>query len=596
MTIRAAGILFLTDAGDVLLLKRGPGGDWPGAWCFPGGTAEDGETAEQTACREAVEELGALPDGVRELWTRRIATDAAAFDPAQPPGALPPAEVDFTTFLQRVPDKFEPALNGEHTGFAWVKPTEPPLPLHPGAAVALARFGMDELGVARAMVAGDLTSPQRYVNVWLYAMRITGTGVSYRSAINEVVFRPPEIYINPDFLARCNGLPVIWQHPPKSSLDSDEFAKRVVGSIFLPYIHGDEVWGIAKIYDESAHKAMQDGQLSTSPSVILNPLGDNANVKLEDGNSLLVEGVPMLLDHLAICDVGVWDKGGPPAGVISTNGDQSMTEAEMAADKARKDAEDKARMDAEAKEREDKARRDAAGGVDIDKVLKGIDKVCDSVDKLNARMDAMEKRYADARKDAKHDGEGTGEIEGKGEPKELAADKARKDAEAKEAKEREDKARRDAEIKKIADSIAAMPKATSDADYEAMADAQERADAAFQALGMRAPGPMQGEDLHGFRVRLARTLQRHSATWKDADLRTLDDKVLSIAEGGIYADAITASRSPDVLPEGELVKRERRGPAGHLITEWLGRPGSSIFRAHSTPALAVTAFNTGMKG
>ena len=103
--IQAAGIMFLTEAGETLLLKRGPGGDFPGAWCFPGGSTEGDETAEETAKREAIEELGSLPKGERVVLTRRVAEG-----------------VDYTTFLQRVPEMFIPTINGEHTAFLWARP------------------------------------------------------------------------------------------------------------------------------------------------------------------------------------------------------------------------------------------------------------------------------------------------------------------------------------------------------------------------------------------------------------------------------------------------------------------------------------------
>jgi hypothetical protein len=37
---------------------------------------------------------------------------------------------------------------------------------------------------------------------------------------------------------------------------------------------------------------------------------------LEDGSVLLIEGKPSLLDHVAICELGVWDKGKDPEGII----------------------------------------------------------------------------------------------------------------------------------------------------------------------------------------------------------------------------------------------------------------------------------------
>src|SRR5262249_19130317 len=152
-----------------------------------------------------------------------------AAPPIAPPPQPPAEEVDFTTFLSRAMGPFDPAPNDEHVGYAWSPPDHPPEPLHPGVRVALARLALDELGVARLIAAGDLTSPQQYESMWLFDMRITGTGTSYRKKLDEFVYRRPENYLTPDFLARCNGLPVVWQHPKRATLDSKEFADRVIG-------------------------------------------------------------------------------------------------------------------------------------------------------------------------------------------------------------------------------------------------------------------------------------------------------------------------------------------------------------------------------
>src|ERR1017187_169908 len=72
MPIRAAGIMFVSPQGNSLFLKRGPDADYPGYWCFPGGTTEGDETAEQTAIRECIEEIGFLPKGARTLHARQI--------------------------------------------------------------------------------------------------------------------------------------------------------------------------------------------------------------------------------------------------------------------------------------------------------------------------------------------------------------------------------------------------------------------------------------------------------------------------------------------------------------------------------------------
>lgn len=298
-TIHAAGILF-TNNNQALFLLRGAGGDMPGTWCFPGGKMEEGETPEQTAERETVEEIGHLPEGDRKLWCR--SQDET---------------VDFTTFLQPIAEQFIPEIDGEHVGYAWSPLTEPPQPLHPGCQIALDRFNLDELGIAQAIRDGRLTSPQVYENISLFDIRITGTGVAFRQALDEFVMRNPDIYLNDEFLARCNGLPVIIEHPPTDVLTTKEFADRIVGTVFMPYIKGDEVWAIAKIYDQPAAKMMADEQLSTSPAVVFRDPSVNGKFTLEDGSALLIEGKPSLLDHLAICNAGVWDKGSDPVGVVS---------------------------------------------------------------------------------------------------------------------------------------------------------------------------------------------------------------------------------------------------------------------------------------
>ena len=346
--IRAAGVLFLTPDRQALFLKRGPGSDHPGEWCVPGGQTEDDETAEQTAIRETLEEAGVKvsPEALRlhsrnisnaevgsplgattpaatvqgALPTDPVAAAAPVGLPLAPPGdavSIPGVEVDFTTFLARVKAPFMLTLCEEHTGYAWASIDAPPEPLHPGVRIALARLDMDELGVARAMAAGDLTSPQVYENVTLFCMRITGTGVAYRSSLDEFVHRPPEYYLNDEFLARCAGLQVIREHPEYATLDSDEFGNRTIGSIMFAYIQGNEVWGVAKIYDDKAIAEMLDGTMaSTSPTVVFKGK-DNQGLRMtmEGGSALLVEPDPYLLDHLAICPAGVWDKGGEPVGV-----------------------------------------------------------------------------------------------------------------------------------------------------------------------------------------------------------------------------------------------------------------------------------------
>jgi hypothetical protein len=113
-------------------------------------------------------------------------------------------------------------------------------------------------------------------------------------------------------------------HPETAVLTSDEFKNRAVGSIILPYIKGDEVWGIAKIYDQASVDEILEGEISTSPSVVFDNTAGNTTLTTENGDPLLIEGVPFLLDHIAIVtkargSKGVWDKGGEATGVLLTN-------------------------------------------------------------------------------------------------------------------------------------------------------------------------------------------------------------------------------------------------------------------------------------
>ena len=324
-TVDAAGLLIVArDTGRVLLLLRAEGGD-AGEWSFPGGRLEAGETPLEAALRELREECG---DAVRldaepvELMTREA------------------RGVRYVTFGASCAEEAAPELNDEHDAYCWADvadalddggaldgETAPPqyMNLHPGARAALRRLTADELGVARMMRDGEIAGPQKAGGFTMFNVRVTGTGLAYRAAdvdesgkvlrSEEYVWRDPAFYLDDDFLARCNGLPLIWEHPAeKPRIDGDEFRERVVGTVFLPYVRGDEVWAVVKVWDEAAAELMKAGDLSTSPGVMVKVLAGD-KVPVPGGAKLLHERRPYLLDHLAVCERGVWDKGGEPRGV-----------------------------------------------------------------------------------------------------------------------------------------------------------------------------------------------------------------------------------------------------------------------------------------
>lgn len=140
--IAAAGIMFATSDGAVLFLKRGAASDHAGEWCFPGGCVEDGETSEDAARREAVEEIGGEHQGKLHRIARETSDDG----------------VDFTTFRQDAPRLFRPTLSDEHAGWVWRLPDDLPSPLHPGVQVAL-RAAAQEQAVDADL--GKLTEKER---------------------------------------------------------------------------------------------------------------------------------------------------------------------------------------------------------------------------------------------------------------------------------------------------------------------------------------------------------------------------------------------------------------------------------------------------
>ena len=260
---RASGILFISDQGRTLLLRRGKGGDHPLRWGLPGGHLEEGETAETAARREVREETGYRYRGDLSV----IADDG-----------------HFTTFIAKGVKEFDVSLNDEHDGFVWCLPEEAPAELHPSLADTFRiATATTELDIARLIVDGILPSPQIFANMHLLALRITGTGHAYRTSIGEHVWRDASLYLNPEFLARCNGLTVIMDHPKGKVMTQEDFKSRSIGAIMLPYINGDEVWGIARVYDEKAMKEIQTSKVSTSPCVVFDDTAGNVTLKSDNG-------------------------------------------------------------------------------------------------------------------------------------------------------------------------------------------------------------------------------------------------------------------------------------------------------------------------
>ncbi len=428
----------------------------------------------------------------------------------------------------------------------------------------MAQNPLNETQVASLIADGTLSSPQYFINMWMYAIPVTGTGVTWRSADQQMAFRDPENYLTPEFLQRVAGVPLIWLHPEKNKLDSDEFAKRVIGTLTNSWVADNgEVWAIARVYDAEAAEMMATRQLSTSPTVTFSE-PQNAIIKI-DGQPLLVEDSPVLLDHVAICEQGVWDKLLDPTGVKS---DSIPNEAEKMDEAKFVELFNKC-MDARmAKADEEKAAKEKADAEEVAKKEKA-DAEAKEAEEAKAKADAEEKA-AKEKADA--------------EAKEKA------DADAKEAEEKAAKEKADADIRReLAELKSRIPTELSDAERNEVADAQVKADSVFSAFGKRAPAPLSGEKPLSYRRRLLVQLQEHSPDFKSVDLSSIADAaLLGFAEKQIYADAQSAA-SLTVGP-GMLREIKRADATGRQISTFEGDPAAT-WAPFQSGKRQVTSFN-----
>lgn len=422
---------------------------------------------------------------------------------------------------------------------------------------------LSDFETAEAIRDGKISSPSKYGDFWLFALRITGTGMAYRDAIGEWAFRDPELWTSPEFVQRCNGLPVIFEHPQGSGLTADYYRENAIGTIILPYVKGDEVWGIAKIFDDDSAALMQTTHKSTSPGVTP-PKGAEA-ISLEGGAKVLDEGLPLILDHLAVCEIGVWDKDGPPEGIRldSSSGkeahvaeqtreelEKELDDAKRRADSAEKERDDaNAALDASKKDAEVKAEKERA-----DKALKDAEEA-----KAAEEFEKKDKARKDRHDAAKHDGAHKDcaqcdEAE-KGEepPKADAAVEINANAE----KQIADSKQRISQLEsQLAQVLAGQQPLTYD-DANAVAAAFHRADSVYQMLGERTPQVLPGERPAAYRRRLADGLRKHTKSFKDERIHdSVSGRAFDIIEDRIYAEATAEAKNPTLNDSMVGVLRE----------------------------------------
>lgn len=118
----------MTCEGQVLLLKRSPEATDRGAWGLPGGHLEPGEDPSYGAIREALEELGLLPE------------DPAFVSRYTLNGSYTALHYEISRASR---EAFEPALNYEHSEWGWFSLEKAlKMQLRSVARLALARMDM----------------------------------------------------------------------------------------------------------------------------------------------------------------------------------------------------------------------------------------------------------------------------------------------------------------------------------------------------------------------------------------------------------------------------------------------------------------------
>lgn len=116
--VKACGVWFRSNSSGryLYLLRNDP--KHPGCWGLPGGKLESGETLLGGMERECIEELGFFPNYLRLIPLEKFTSADTQFE--------------YNTWVCVIEHEFEPTLNHEHLGYAWIASGTLPRPMHPG--------------------------------------------------------------------------------------------------------------------------------------------------------------------------------------------------------------------------------------------------------------------------------------------------------------------------------------------------------------------------------------------------------------------------------------------------------------------------------
>lgn len=252
---QAAGVMLRAPSGRILFLKRSDKEEnYAGHWGLPGGGGEDGEMPDETARREASEEIGHSPAGDMKLIDR-IET---------------PTGMQFSTFMCEVPDELTPVLNDEHDDYRWSHPSDAPEPLHPGVAKTIKdrmmRFAQDHFAFDKASIRR--TDEDGHMHVALTPISKATVNPYMGKEIPEferLGLDPDKIYNllrDPKELEKAaptfEGKPLLMDHTPVSA---DDHPKQVtVGSVGNGVVwKAPHLMAPLAVWDQSAIDGIEDG-------------------------------------------------------------------------------------------------------------------------------------------------------------------------------------------------------------------------------------------------------------------------------------------------------------------------------------------------
>ena len=116
--ISAVGVWFYAISTNRYLYLMRDDRKHPESWGLPGGKVEANETLLNALERECQEEIGSMPEYLKLVPLEKFTSPDGGFV--------------YNTFFCSVADEFQPTLNNEHVGWAWIASGTWPKPMHPG--------------------------------------------------------------------------------------------------------------------------------------------------------------------------------------------------------------------------------------------------------------------------------------------------------------------------------------------------------------------------------------------------------------------------------------------------------------------------------